>query len=102
MQSETHFEDGLRVGDDEVLGFGRFRDRYALLVKTITYRYGDNGDNDDFDQIAEGEPRFLLQASRQLRVAALEHIEQLYRALEKEAQSVLNAIEKARKTVDNL
>lgn len=89
---------------DEVLGFGYFGDRQMLLVKESFYsesphqltQYG----NWRLDRETEAKP--LLQASRQLRIEALGNIEHLIDAVLVEAKKVIEAIDKGRKTVDNL
>jgi hypothetical protein len=86
---------------EEVLGFGCWGDRYALLVKQMTYE-------EDFQTRKltklkdEEDPRLLLQSSRDLRIEALNHIEALLDELVREARRIVQAIEKGRKTVDNL
>ncbi len=47
-------------------------------------------------------PRSLLQASREMRIKALEMLEMLVEALEEHARSLLSSIDKGRKTVEKL
>jgi hypothetical protein len=51
---------------------------------------------------SEGEPRLLLQASREVRIKALSLIDQLLAALEEEARTVIKTIEDGRKAVDGI
>ena len=87
---------------EEVLGFGLHGARYMLLVKEMHYSAQPAMGNEDWRLDREGRPRPLLQASRELRIAALERIERLIDALLAEAQKIISAIEKGRQTVDKL
>jgi hypothetical protein len=80
------------------LGYGRHGDRWALVVHSVT----NLGIRDQYSNIVEDEeqedenPKPLLQASRAIRIKAVEHIEPLIEQLQKEAQTSLEKIEKAR------
>ena len=90
--------------EDQILGFGRFGDRSMLLVKTLTFqkRYEEDDQEGYWDYHSESAPRPLLQASREIRIKALDKIEDLLDALRKEAEAVLESIKKGRKTVHKL
>jgi hypothetical protein len=60
-----------------VLGFGRLGDRYALLVKQVTFE--ENPNTRQLTEVKDEEdPRLLLQASRELRIEAMNHIDALF------------------------
>ena len=99
----------------EVLGYGRVLStgpgpsdkterspRFGLLVRTEHWRGVQDDSEDIFDVVWVGSPRRLLQASRELRIKALEVLDRLLEELEKEAKRLLSSIEKGHKTVDNL
>lgn len=94
----------VRFSYDTLLGFGRHGNREMLLVKKLRYceRRDVDGGWGDCEFEHESAPVPLLQASRQIRIAALGQIEQLIVVLKAEGLSVINAIEKGRQTVDNL
>lgn len=88
-----------------ILGFSRHGgDEFVLTVKICRYQHdGLNAyGQDNWKEIDTETVRPLLQASRELRVKALDKIESLLDVLTREAQSVIAAIEKGRKTVDKL
>ncbi len=108
---EESYTEPVQEGDDrEVrrlkvteLGFGEWAGGYQLLVRFIDYTesvtsYG----NPDWDKGDVYGTRPILGASREIRVIALENLENLLDALMAEANRVLKAIEKGRKIVDNL
>jgi hypothetical protein len=98
LVTKRNEEDGSVV--NEVLGFGRHGDRYALLVKTETWTEDEGHEIVSWE--SEGEPRLLLQTSREVRIKALSLIDQLLAALEEEARTVIKAIEDGRKAVDGI
>jgi hypothetical protein len=81
-----------------VLGYAEHGQKYRLMAKELTGYY----DKEETWRVDEGEYRFLLSAPRKHRVKALELIEPLLGELQHEAQRVLDAIQKGRKTVENL
>ncbi len=103
LDSNPYLLNTVRNRIDKVLGFGRHGDRYALLVRTVTSvrRYHDETGEWVWD-CQEAKQRPLLQASRELRVKALVQTELLLDVIAREAQSVLEAIQKGRKAVDNI
>ena len=84
---------------DEVLGFGRFGDKQALLVKTIEYDANHNG---GWDIAHQGRPQLLLSASRELRVKALEKVKLLLDELEDEAKKIIESIQEGKSIIDKL
>lgn len=104
LDSSQEIEGKLRFSYDSILGFGRYGNRDMLLVKKLRYceRRDENGEWGDCEVEQESTPVPLLQASREIRIAALGQIEKLIGVLEYESVRVIEAIEEGRKTVDNL
>ncbi len=108
---EESYSEEIQEGDDRQvkclkvtqLGFGEWSGEYQLLIKFIDFMetvtpYG----NPDWDTRQEYGKRPIRGASREIRVMALENLENLLDALMAEANRVLSAIKKGRKIVDNL
>lgn len=96
-------EGSIQCSSDIVLGFGQRADDHQLLIKTIDYveEVGNYGQY-HWKKRQEYGIKPLLKASREIRVKALEKLKELLDALMAEGNNVLKAIEKGRKTVDNL
>lgn len=87
------------------LGYGRFGDGWALLVRTMTYH--EAKDADGWSVVAdepaeERERKPLLRSARQLRVEAVDLIPNLIERLHYEASQVIDAVEKAKKIAESL
>lgn len=76
--------------------------RYGLVVRTEHWRGLHDESEDPFEMVWVSPPSRLLQASRELRVKALDMLDQLLEELENETQRVLSSIDKGRKTTDTL
>lgn len=82
-----------------VLGYAEDgRGQYRLMTKRLTGYF----DAQEVWHSEEGEIRSILAASRKHRVKALELMESLLTALEQEAQRIVDAIKKGKKTVEKL
>ena len=102
LSSEPYVEGDegeIQCSSDIALGF----DESHLLIKTIDYveEVGNYGQY-HWKKRQEYGIKPLLKASREIRVKALEKLKELLDALMAEGNNVLKAIEKGRKTVDNL
>lgn len=88
-----------RVSHDEVLGF----DGRRLMVKTVHYREDPEIDWEKRWRVEqEGGIQPLLQAPRNLRIEAMNHIEPLINALIEKGKRVIKGIEEGRDTVNKL
>jgi hypothetical protein len=80
------------------LGYGRHGERWALLVHEILNLGVRDESNNVEDQEQEDEhPKPLLQASRAIRIKAVEHIEPLIEHIKAQASDSIEKIEKARR-----
>ncbi len=108
-------DDGEELMNCEVLGYGvplemhasnpkGKESRYSLLVRKELYYKELSEDDSEPSWVFQGTDSTipLLQASRELRLAALERLEYLVEALEIESQRLLSTIEKGRKIVEQL
>lgn len=92
----------------QVLGYGVMSNpatkgpKFGLLVRTEHYHKETEDGEACWAWKHSDDPVPLLQASRELRIAALENLEYLVDALEIEARQLLSSIEKGRKTVEKL
>lgn len=99
------YEQGGELGEmyrsyDQQLGFGQIDDRWALVVRTVTFERPSVAS--DWVVLNEGRPTALLQASRPIRIAALKLLGALVEALTEEASQVVQSIKTAEQTIENL
>ncbi len=99
----TNFYDGekdreYRESYDVVLGWGRMGERYGLLIQSVTYRW----EQDEWVMINEGPRTPLLQASREVRIAALEKVDSLIKALTERVKRVVESITVAERAIEKL
>jgi hypothetical protein len=96
----TRFREFVR----QELGYGRLGDGWALLVRSRRYVEGPNEFNVKDTEVYEDDtdPRPLLKASRELRVAAVPLLPKLVEAIEREAKVVIERVEQAKKIADSL
>jgi len=85
---------------DRQLGFGQIDDRWALVVRTVTFERPSMGS--DWVMLSEGRPTALLQAARPIRVAALKTLDALVETLTEEAKQVVQSIKAAEQTIEKL
>ena len=102
LRSRPYEDNGQFLEEIEVLGFGRFGQRYALLFKTQCWKRRGDGQDPEWDLVSEGPARPLLQASRELRIRALDQLETLLGEIKIQGEKILEQIDKGRKIVDNL
>lgn len=98
-------EDGTRWSRETELGFGRYGDRPQLLVREVSYIGEEDQPGSGYviwDVTQESQPRPLLQAPRDLRIRALNRIENLIDTLIGQSKRIMSTIDEGRKTVDNL
>jgi hypothetical protein len=101
--SPTSFYDGIkdqeyRESHDMVLGWGRLGEKFGLLVLSVKYRW----ELGKWVMIDENPRTPLLQAPREIRIAALGKIEALISALRERAQELVNSIKTAQQTIEKL
>lgn len=90
------------------LGYGRFGDEWAILVRQMEYteakEYRSGVGEWDFEEgsLHELSRKPLLRSSRGTRVRAVELIPKLIDALRDEATRVIEAVEQARKIAESL
>ena len=68
----------------------------------MPHRYFVRAPVGDWEVEHDGSPKLLRQASRTLRVKALNKLEALFDAIKAEAEATIESIEKGRKAVDVL
>lgn len=85
------------------LGYARHASGFALLVKEVRHvKTVDRFGNDTWEVEDEESPQPLRQASRTLRVNALDKLEALFDVIKKEAERTIQSIEKGKKAVEGL
>ena len=99
LDSRSNPSGSHRVSEDEVLGF----DGRRLMVKTVYYREDPEITWQKVWRVErEGSIQPLLQASRDLRIEAMNHIEPLINALIEKGKQMTKGLEKRRNTVNNI
>lgn len=93
----------IRRKTDTVLGFGKYGDRFLLLVKGVEYDYaGRDVYGDKWQKLDDGKRKPLLQAPREIRIKAMEKVEALIEAMQNEGKRLIASIEKGEHAVKNL
>jgi len=82
------------------LGYGRFGDGWALIVRERRCVENSSGESTWYDSGAPDKP--LLKAPRNIRIAAVPLIPKLIDEIERAATSALLRIEQAKKIADSL
>ena len=85
---------------DQQLGFGQIGDRWALVVRTVTFERPSV--LSDWIVLSEGRPTALLQAARPIRVAALKTLDALVEALTEKAKDMVQSIKAVEQTIEKL
>ena len=81
-----------------LLGFCRIEDQWQLAIKAQTVDYvPDPEELSEVDELTEDHYTALLKASRDLRITAVEHFDELLDALKTKAERTLASVEKAKK-----
>ena len=81
---------------DVQLGFGRYFNDWRLLVRTAEWEKIDGG---DWEEVTVERPTPLLEASRQIRIDALEAFPELLRELKKMVVALAAKVEAAKAIV---
>ena len=86
------------------LGYAKTKDGWGLAVqhREVYYGVGNYGDLDKVGSYDLGDPESLLKASREIRIAALKHLQPLIDAIVDEAEAAVADIEKARQLADEM
>lgn len=80
------------------LGYTKIGDKWALAVRWVRIEDKVNEIGEEYSKVTNrNEPIPLLKFSREVRIEALSHIEQLVIALKERADRALNAISEAKK-----
>jgi hypothetical protein len=102
LESEAWSDEGsIRSRSLSYLGYCRLGDKWQLAVKDVVEEHTIVEGEDCYEEVNPGYTS-LLQASRSLRLAALEKIPRLLDKLKKMGQDVLNTVEAAEKFAEEL
>ena len=100
---DTHHGEPEREFDiSTYLGYGKYLDKWGLLLKTETLEKALDDDNYREWREHDSERIFLLSAPRQLRMKAVDDIGEVVRLLEKEADNLEASVGKAKKIAESL
>ncbi len=107
LSHEILTDDDTRYARVQELGYGRFGDNWALLVRTADYELRRDESDGDWLYANPEHPLHvrvqpLLKTSRQIRVKAVDLIPGLVDALQRSATTVVDAVEKAKKLAQSL
>ena len=98
MDDTRHGELEREFDTSTYLGYGKHGGEWGLLLKTETLEKALDDEWREYDS----ERNFLLSAPRQLRMKAVDHIEELVRLLEEEADNLEASVGKAKKIAESL
>jgi hypothetical protein len=107
-KDDIHSEDvPSELGDKMLeyhLGYAKFPEGwgFAIQLKEAQYRRDENGEWEFAGRHPLSKPTPLLKASREVRIAALQHLPSLIEGLQEKAEEAVSKIEKARQLADEL
>lgn len=94
-----------RSVEEQELGYARFGDSWALMVRTVSWseeKQGTTWGMEDGEEFSELDRKPLLRSARDIRVKAVDLIPKLIDALRDEASKVIEAVTKAKQIAESL
>ena len=95
---ESEYEGSRKYRQSTLLGFSRLTVQWELAINEQTVYYvPDRDDRSEVNELTEDSYSALLKASRELRITAVEHFDELLDELKKQANRMLAGVERAKK-----
>lgn len=102
LSSSTRDQGKARIRDVSYLGYDRLGDKWQLAIKHVEEEITLDEDGDECIEQLNPEYVPLLQASRDLRLAALKKLPELLDDLKSRGQNILDTIADAEKLAESL
>jgi len=95
--------DGCRCTQDVYLGYSKTHAGWGIAIQErVNYLKYDSYGDSEWEIYSTSEPQLLLKASREIRIAALEHLQALVDSITQKAKASIVKIKKAKQLANEL